>query len=65
MITELHLAKDALPLHLFFERFERLVDIVVTDENLHACFLLNLSIDFLQRREGQKRRVPVVFDAGL
>jgi hypothetical protein len=26
---------------------------------------LNLSIDFLERREGQKRRAPVVFDAGL
>jgi hypothetical protein len=42
VIAELHLAKDAFTLHLFLERFERLVDIVVTNENLHACFLLNM-----------------------
>ncbi len=36
---QLHLAKNSLPLHLLFERFERLVDIVVTHEDLHlaAC----------------------------
>ena len=35
--AELHLAEDSFPLHLLFERFERLIDIVVTDENLHLA----------------------------
>ena len=33
--TELHLAKDAFALHLLLQRLQRLVDVVVTDENLH------------------------------
>jgi hypothetical protein len=37
MATKLHLAEDALALHLFLERLEGLIDVVVTDENLHAC----------------------------
>jgi hypothetical protein len=44
MPTELHLAEDALALHLLLQCLEGLVDIVVTDENLHLVFLLN-SID--------------------
>jgi hypothetical protein len=39
--AELHLAENALALHLFLQRLESLVDVVVTDENLHAAFLLN------------------------
>jgi hypothetical protein len=35
--AELHLAENALSLHLFLQRLEGLVDVVVTDENLHAC----------------------------
>ena len=35
MAAELHLAEHALALQLFLKGFERLVDIVVTDENLH------------------------------
>src|SRR5580704_14501160 len=34
--AQLHLAENALALHLFLQRLEGLVDIVVTDENLHA-----------------------------
>src|SRR5215831_17206769 len=34
--AELHLAENALALHLLLERLEGLVDIVVADENLHA-----------------------------
>ena len=41
MAAQLHLAEDALALHLFLERLEGLVDIVVTDENLHAAFLFS------------------------
>jgi hypothetical protein len=37
MAAELHLAENALALHLFLQRLKGLVDIVVTDENLHAC----------------------------
>src|SRR5690349_20390807 len=37
MAAQLHLAENALALHLFLQRLEGLVDIVVTDKNLHAC----------------------------
>jgi hypothetical protein len=40
MAAQFHLAKDALPLHLLLQRLESLIDIIVADENLHACFLL-------------------------
>ena len=36
MAAELHLAENALALHLFLQHPEGLVDIVVTDENLHG-----------------------------
>ena len=39
MPAELHLAEDALALHLFLERPEGLVDIIVADENLHRLLL--------------------------
>ena len=42
MAAELHLAEDALALQLLLQYPERLVDIVVTDENLHALFLSSL-----------------------
>ena len=35
MAAQLHLAEDALALHLFLQDLKGLVDIVVTDENLH------------------------------
>jgi hypothetical protein len=38
--AELHLAENAFALHLLLQRLEGLIDIVVTDENLHASFLL-------------------------
>ena len=41
MPTELHLAEDALALHLLLQRPEGLVDIVVADENLHVVFLFD------------------------
>src|SRR5215472_3341130 len=41
--TELHLAEDALTLHLLLQRLEGLIDIVVADENLHA--VSSLSVD--------------------
>ena len=36
MAAELHLAENALALHLLLQRLEGLVDVVVADENLHA-----------------------------
>ena len=39
MAAELHLAEDALALHLLLQHLDGLVDIVVTDENLHAVSL--------------------------
>jgi len=44
MLAKFHLAKEAFALHLLLQRFEGLVDIVVTDENLHAVFLFNLKV---------------------
>jgi hypothetical protein len=41
MAAELHLAEDALALHFLLQYSEGLVDIVVTDENLHAAFLFD------------------------
>ena len=45
MAAELHLAEDALALHLPLQHLEGLVDIVVTDENLHAAFLFDRAVD--------------------
>ncbi len=39
MAAKLHLAEDSLALHLLLERLEGLVDVIVTDENLHAAYL--------------------------
>jgi hypothetical protein len=43
MAAELHLAENALALHLLLQRLEGLIDVVVTDENLHASFLCSMS----------------------
>src|SRR5262245_44275727 len=40
MAAEFHLAEDALALHFLFERLQGLVDVVVANENLHACSLV-------------------------
>jgi hypothetical protein len=45
MAAEFHLAEYALALHLLLQHLEGLVDIVVTDENLHAAFLSDRAID--------------------
>ena len=36
MATKLHLTEDALTLHLLLKGAERLIDIVVANENLHV-----------------------------
>ena len=45
MAAEFHLAEYTLALHLLLQHLEGLVDIVVTDENLHAAFLLDRAVD--------------------
>src|SRR5215472_4792255 len=45
MVAELHFAEEPLTLHLLLQRPEGLVDIVVTNENLHAAFLFDRAID--------------------
>jgi hypothetical protein len=45
MLAEPHLAEEAFALHLFLQRPEGLVDIVVADENLHVVFLFNPTVD--------------------
>src|ERR1700738_1715909 len=41
MAAELHLAENALALHLLLQRLEGLIDIVIANENLHAASSLN------------------------
>ena len=45
MLAKLHLAEDAFALHLPLQRLERLVDIVVSNENLHEAFLFNRAVE--------------------
>ena len=54
MAAEFHLAEDALALHLLLQHPEGLVDVVVTDENLHAR---SISIERLMARDGRGARV--------
>lgn len=37
MAAEFHLAEHAFALKLLFERLQRLVDVIVTNENLHLA----------------------------
>jgi hypothetical protein len=41
MGAQFHRAKNALALHLLLQHLESLIDIVVTDENLHLVFLFD------------------------
>jgi hypothetical protein len=45
MTAELHLAENALALHLLLQRLEGLIDIVVADENLHASSFVCAPVD--------------------
>ncbi len=42
MATQLHFAENTFPLHLFLQGLERLINIVVPNENLHAVILFGL-----------------------
>jgi hypothetical protein len=41
MAAEFHLAEYAFALHLPLQHLKGLVDIIVTDENLHVAFLFD------------------------
>src|ERR1700690_2730401 len=57
MSAQLHFAEDALALHLLLQHLEGLVDIVVTDENLHA-FASNGWVDFQCGHPLERRNRP-------
>jgi hypothetical protein len=50
MPAKLHLAENTFALHLLFQRLEGLIDIIIADENLHAC-----SSRVSQTSDGQDR----------
>ena len=64
MAAELHLAEDALALHLLLQHLESLVDIVVTDEYLHAAFLFDRAVDGVVTGCG-RRVLKTALDFGL
>ena len=53
MTAQFHLAEYALALHLLLQHLKGLVDIVVTDENLHSAFLFDRASE---TTEGQGAR---------
>jgi hypothetical protein len=55
MFAELHLAEDALALHLFLQHSKRLVDIIVANENLHEAVLSNRIPDLAYNPEEVQR----------
>src|SRR5664279_3934669 len=64
MAAELHLAENTLALHLLLQHLEGLVDIVVTDENLHAAFLFDRAVDGVVTGCG-RRVVKTTLNFGL
>jgi len=58
MPAELHLAEDALTLHLLLESLEGLIDVVVADENLNqrnlSCVSLAARLDRQKAASVQK-----------
>src|SRR5277367_1952709 len=64
MAAQFHLAEDPLALHLFLERFEGLVDIVVADENLHGrSYVARRCLDENLLSEKRKRSFAVPANA--
>jgi hypothetical protein len=57
MSAELHLAEDALALHLLLEGAKRLVDVVVSNQNLHASSSSSGSCD-VEFKTGAKCAQP-------
>lgn len=55
MVAALHLPEETLALHLLFERLQRLVDVVVADNDLND---LKLSIGFPEPASGLNAETP-------
>ncbi len=45
MAAHLHFPEDAFALHFFLQRFQRLIDVVVTNENLYQAEALSFLED--------------------
>jgi hypothetical protein len=56
MAAKLHLAENALALHLLLERLEGLVDIIVANENLHAE-ILSWGLGLSGHRPGLRKEI--------
>ena len=63
MAAELHLAENPLALHLFLQRFEGLIDVIVTNENLHAGVPLQERVE--EAGAKNHRRCPGVYQKPL
>src|SRR5437762_11911806 len=59
MTPELHFAKDAFPLHLLFQRFQRLIDIVVANDDLQAGLLLQSGAGSYQTSDNLSIAAPI------
>src|SRR5690348_4179968 len=58
MTAELHLAENAFALHLFLQRLEGLVDVVVANEYLHACSFVDAGSDQGVKGPKKPRKPP-------
>jgi hypothetical protein len=55
MVTALHFAESAFPLHLLLERLQRLIDVVIANENLYQG---NLSRRILNTKRAPALKAP-------
>ena len=55
--AKLHFAEDALALHLLLERLQRLIDVVVANQNLHAFYPILVALGVLARMRMNHRFV--------
>src|SRR5262249_16054560 len=57
---QLHLAEDSFPLHLLLEHLERLIDIVITYQNLHLAAFSFLALSSRSRNvtSGPRLAIP-------
>jgi hypothetical protein len=65
MAAELHLAENALALHLLLQRLEGLIDIVIANENLHAASSFNWSDLNSGKAKGWRKAKPLTLSARM
>src|ERR1700716_2456143 len=63
--AELHLAENALALHLLLQRLEGLIDIVIANENLHAASSFNEWFGIYKKERGDRRAEPLTLSARM